>query len=138
MVISEKIGKKGAYYFVSDSNAIMALVVSICVFLLFKNMKIRYNKYINIIGASTFGVLCIHANSDAMRKWLWHDTLNNTGMFSSGLVQVMIHAVLSVIIVFCICSLIDILRTRYIEKPLFKVLMPHVERWQIWFSNKIA
>ena len=102
LAIGEKIKKEVAYYFVSDSNAIMALIVSVCVFLFFKDMKIRYNKYINIIGASTFGILCIHGNSYTMIRWLWVDTLNNTGIFSSDLVHIMVHAVLSVIVVFFI------------------------------------
>ncbi len=31
------------------------------------------SRFINIIGAGTFGVLLIHANSETMRNWLWHD-----------------------------------------------------------------
>lgn len=57
--------------FVSDSNTVLALAISICSFMCFKNLKIGYSKLINTIGGSTFGVLLIHANSDVMREWLW-------------------------------------------------------------------
>lgn len=59
-----------ALSFVSDSNRILAVAVAISTFLWLKNLNISYNKIINAIGGSTFGVLLIHANSDAMRQWL--------------------------------------------------------------------
>lgn len=45
-------------------------LLAVFAFLMFKNIQIPYNKGINTVAASTFGVLLIHANSDAMRKWL--------------------------------------------------------------------
>ena len=104
------------YKHVSDSNAIFAVIIGICSFMFFKNIPIKYNKAINMIGASTFGILLIHANSDVMRQWLWRDTLNNVGWFSSDYIY--IHAVLGCIGVFVICSFIDILRIKFIEKPI--------------------
>ena len=85
-------------------------------FLFFKNVKIRYNSFINTVAASTFGVLCIHANSDAMRKWLWHDVLNNGGMYGSQ--WLVVHAFVSVAGVFVVCTVIDYLRIRCLEKPI--------------------
>ena len=113
------------YYFVSDSNAIFAVVVSVCSFLFFKNLPFGYNKWINSIGASTFGVLLIHANSDTMRQWLWKDALNNIGHYADN---IYLHSIISVIGVFFICIIIDQLRIRFIEKPLFKVLDSYMEK----------
>lgn len=56
------------YYLVSDSNSILAICVAICSFMYFKDLKLGYSKTINTIAASVFGVLLIHANSDAMRN----------------------------------------------------------------------
>jgi hypothetical protein len=81
-------------------------------------LNIKYNKVINTIAASAFGVLLIHANSDTMRQWLWKDTLNNVGMFNSKFLFV--HAIVSVAAVYIVCTLIDILRIRFLEKPFFK------------------
>lgn len=106
---------QNAYQFVSDSNAIFALLIGISSFIFFKNINIKPNKLINLIGGSTFGVLLIHANSDAMRQWLWKDTLNNVYWF--GTQYVFIHAILSVIGIFSICIIIDVIRKRVIEKP---------------------
>lgn len=109
-----------SYFFVSDSNKVLALVTSISAFLFFKSVEIGYSKIINTIAASTFGVLLIHANSDTMRRWLWQDVLNNVGAYKSG--NVVIHAVVSVILVYVVCSLIDICRRKLLEAPLVKRL----------------
>lgn len=110
----------GHYYFLQDCNKITALAVALCFFLYFKNLKIKYSKTINTIAASTFGVLCIHANSDTMRQWLWKEVFNNTGFFHSP--YLVFHAIGVVVIVFAVCTVLDQLRIRLIEKPLFKCL----------------
>lgn len=71
--IENVIGKFNPYFFVADSNKIFAVTTGFSSFMLFKNLKIKYNPLINAMGASTFGVLLIHANSSTMRKWLWVD-----------------------------------------------------------------
>ena len=113
--LGTKIGKQIPFYFVSDSNKILAVLTAISAFLFFKNVKIEYSKIINAVAASTFGVLQIHANSDAMRRWLWQDLLNNVGMYESN--WLVLHAFGSVIGVFVICTAIDYLRIRLIEVP---------------------
>lgn len=111
--------EKIAYFFVSDSNATLAVIVSVCAFMFFKTVPLKYNKWINAVGASTFGVLLIHANSDTMRQWLWKDTLNNVGHYNDN---IFIHSIVSVLSIFTVCTIIDLLRVRFIERPLFKVL----------------
>lgn len=108
------------YYMVSDSNHLMAIVTSVCLFLYFLNLNIKYHKWINILAASTFGVFLIHTNGDIMRQWLWKDVLNNVAMYGHDLM--IIHAVTSVVAIFVICSVIDFVRIRWIENPLFKNL----------------
>ena len=114
-----------AYFFVSDSNAILAVIVSVCAFMFFKNYPLKYHKWINAVGASTFGVLLIHANSDTMRQWLWKDTLNNVGYYCDN---IYIHSIVSVLSIFIICTIIDQLRIKFIEKPLFKLLDSYVAK----------
>lgn len=117
--LSQKIGRNIAYYFVTDSNTFLAFLTGLSAFMFFLNLKIKNSKFINTVAASTFGVLLIHAHSDTMRQWLWSDTLNNTGMYYSDWVY--IHAIVSVLAVFAICTLIDYLRIRTIEKPFLKL-----------------
>lgn len=104
----------------ADSNKILAVVTAICLFMFFKNLNIKQSKLINTIAASTFGVLLIHANSDAMRQFLWKDVLKNTSMY--GTTYLILHAIGSVLGVYIICTIIDILRSRFLERPIFNKL----------------
>ena len=118
---------EGNYYFVADSNKILAVSTAVCSFLWFKNMDIPQSKLINAIGGSTFGVLLIHANSDAMRTWLWKDTLDVVGHYTLPFGQLILFSVIVVLGVFVICNLIDQLRIATIEKAFF-----------CWYDNKLA
>lgn len=106
------------YFFVADSNKVLALATGIGAFLFFKNLKIGYSKIINTIATSTFGVLLIHANSDTMRRWLWKDICNNVGVYQEG--NIILHAIISVAIIYMACTVIDIIRIHLIERPLLK------------------
>lgn len=77
-----------SYYFLIDTNKILAVITAISAFMFFKNLKVNYSKFINKVSSATFGVLLIHANSETMRRWLWDDTLNNAGVFSSQYIYI--------------------------------------------------
>ena len=130
MVLMLHLFGKGPGFFVSDSNKIFAVAVAVSSFLWFKNIDLRYNRLINIAGASTFGVLLIHANSDAMRQWLWKDVVDCVGHYYLPPFQMICYFTFCVILIFTICTIIDRIRIKFIEKPFFK-----------WFdkrySNKI-
>ena len=112
------LNKKAAYLFVADSNTFLAVGTGICSFLMFKNLKMKNNKFINTVSASTFGVLLIHANCEAMRRWLWQDVLHNVEMYNSN--YVVLHIIVSVLVVYAVCTAIDWLRIQFIEKPFFR------------------
>ena len=100
-IIGNKTGHLGIeYFFVADSNQVLALITAICSFNFFKNVRISQSKLINRIASSTLGVLLIHANSDTMRQWLWNDVLKNTTFFDSSLL--IIHAIVSVSVIFIV------------------------------------
>lgn len=123
--VGTKIEKNLSFFFVADSNKILALFSGICFFLFFKNLKLNYCRVINTIASSTFGVLLIHASSDTMRQWLWKDTLNNVGQYGSKLLPV--YAVVSVVAIFAICVLIDQIRIVLLEEPFFKYFDKHFD-----------
>ena len=74
----------------------------------------KYNWYINKIASTTFGVLLIHANSDSMRQLLWKDLLKNEEMYYSNFI--IAHAFISVIIIFVVGSVLDIVRQMTLER----------------------
>ena len=107
-------------YFVADSNKIFAVTTAVVSFLWFKNIHIPYSKTINLIGGSTFAVLLIHANSSAMRTWLWQDTVDCVGNYQQPLLELTAYSLFVVIAIFASCILIDRVRILLIEKPLFQ------------------
>ena len=108
------------YFFVSDSNKILALTTAVSGFMFFKNINLKNSKIINTISASCFGVLLIHSNSSIMRNWLWYDVCKNVKYVDSS--YVVLHAVFVVLAIYVVCTIIDIIRIKFIEKPFFKTL----------------
>lgn len=104
-VVGRKIGRDIPFFFVVDSNKILALLTGFAAFMFFKNLKMKRSKIINTISASTFGVLLIHANSNTMRTWLWQDMLQNVKWYESPFLTV--HAIVSVLAVYIVCTVID-------------------------------
>lgn len=125
--------EKGTYFFVSDSNTFIAVGLGISSFLYFKNIQLKYNKIINNIASATFGIFLIHTISDTMRRWLWKDILNVSGFYAANTMSaVVVHAILSVFGIFIVCMILDKLRERFIERPVFLYL----SRFE-WINKKI-
>lgn len=104
------------YNFVNDSNRLLAIVSAVAFFLFFKNLDLGRSKVINTIATATFGILLIHANGQ-VRPWLWEEFLKVKDYFSSD--YLWLHAIVSCIAIYLTCCVLDILRQKLIEKPLF-------------------
>lgn len=103
------------YFFISDSNKFISLAIAISSFMYFKDLKIPHSRLINAIGGATFGVLLIHANSDAMRQWLWCETIDCIGHFGDSILWTLGYATVSALIIFIVCAGIDWFRSKFIE-----------------------
>ena len=107
------------WFFVSDSNKILAVVISVCSFLWFKNMKMGYKPIINRIAVSTFGVLLIHDGSEVMRHWLWKELIPIDSIYYQlSFFTFIMFCICTVIVIYAVCSFIDMIRIKIIEKPL--------------------
>ena len=130
---------KSSICFVTDSNTFLAVLTGVFAFLFFKNLKLPYNGFINAVASTTFGVLLIHANSDTMRQWLWKDTLDNVGHYGMPL-----YVICCLIGVFAVCSMVDFIRIKLIEKPFFNFwdkkyesIAMNFKRKEEWLFEKI-
>ncbi len=132
--LSFKFHKSVWYFFVTDSNTFLAVLVGVCAFLFFKNLKIKYNSFINAVASTTFGILMIHANCDAMRRFLWQDVCQNVKMYDSQFMPLI--AIGCVCAVFCVCSLIDWLRIQLIEKMFIKRVSVWEPKIIMWWHKK--
>ena len=105
-----------------DSHIIFAIGTAIPVFLVFKNLKIAANKWINALASTCFGVLLIHADSDAMRTWLWRKVLDVPSYYTLPAMQLIALSLAIPALIFIVCAIIDQLRISYIEKPFLNKL----------------
>ena len=107
------------FFYVSDSNKVLPLLVSVCFFMFFNGIHVPQSKFINTIGASTFGILLIHDNSPMMREWLWKKVFNNTDWYYNNIFY---HSIVCVVCIYFICSSIDLIRLQLFEMPLIKAI----------------
>ena len=123
------------YWLVSDSYAIMAIVVAVCGLMYFKDLKIPQSKIINTVASSVFGVLLIHANSDTMRTWLWKDLVDVVGQYYNDYYN--LWAIVSVVAIFIICVIIDQIRIMLFEKPLFNFIDKQMDgkNFHLWKNH---
>jgi hypothetical protein len=54
-----------------------------------------------------------------MRTWLWEDTLDNVSQYGKS--TMILHAIVSVLAVYVIATVIDIVRIQLLEKPFFRM-----------------
>lgn len=126
-----------AYYFVVDSGKVMAALTGCAIFIFFNSLDIGYVPFINKVASTVFGVLLIHTNSDAVRQWLWHDVFDVSGLYQScNLVELAITSIIIVLMVFCACSVLDMMRIVLLEKPLFKWIGDHKEAIEQDFKKR--
>ena len=132
LFLSFILNKNMAYRFVTDSNQFLAFAVSFCSFMYFNNLQIKnHSRSINLFGKSTFGVLLIHTSSDAMRSWLWGDVCK---------VKYVFHFPFYKLLVFIICSIIDIVRQKFIEQQMLNriQLSRLYKRIDNWISSLVS
>lgn len=121
------------FYFVADCNKVLALLTGFSAFMFFKNLKFK-SKFINTVAASCFGVLLIHANSDTMRRWLWQDVCKVSQAYGAS--YMILHAIICVIVIYVLCTVIDYLRIRFIEKPLMNKFNDKFTKIDDYISGK--
>ena len=110
------------YFFVSDSHKALAFAVAFLSFLVFRNLRIPQSRFINAVASTTFGVLLIHAANNGMRKWLWRDFVDVPGAYFLPLPSLAAYAIVSAAGVFAVCSALDWLRIRFVERPFFRFM----------------
>lgn len=122
---------RGEWILVCDSNALFALLVSISFFMWVKDLQIPYNKIINTISSTVFGVLLIHDNSSIMRDWLWKTVAGGTSLYDLSILKLFLFSIGIACVVFFACCIIDVIRQRVIEEPLFNYI--NKKRWKHLF-----
>ncbi|MBQ7410432.1 MAG: acyltransferase family protein [Clostridia bacterium] len=103
---------------ISSMNSIIVLIESVLIFGAFKNLEIKNNKVINVLGKSSIGVYLLH--DSIFRVDFWKKIcLVERFYFASPLILVA-HIAVCVGGIYLIGLLIDSVRRRFFEELLFK------------------
>ena len=120
----------GNELYMTGMNRIPSLIIAVFIFIFFKNVKIKHNLLINNIASSTFGIYLIHENPLA-RKIIWNDIIKAPNYSNSK--NVIVYALFFALLVFFICSVIDLIRQHTLE-PIINKTFDKITN--IYRSNK--
>lgn len=101
---------KYAYYF-SDITSPLIISAGVGMFVVFKNLKLRTNKWINYGGAITFSVYLLHDNP-FFRDILWKDIFKTQKFYNANIVSLVGHMLIVVVSLFFVSALIEIIRKK--------------------------
>ena len=99
--------------YVKSQDSIFLIIIATELLIGFSRMKPHYINWVNILASTSFGIYLIH-DSDLTRYYILRFLLKTTTMVKSNLI--IPHAILSVIIIYCIGAIIDLLRQNTVEK----------------------
>ena len=105
-----KIGIKQEAYF-WQPNSIPMIILSIAIFELFLNFKIKNNKLINLLASTTLGIYMLH--DGPLANILWKKVFKSLNCLNSK--YAIIYIIVHTFIIFIVGSLIDLIR-QLIEK----------------------
>ena len=108
-------------YFYSRTS-ILSIGISTGIFTIFVFSKERHNKFINLFASTVFGIYLIHENP-FIKNLIWGKLLDNTPFYNSALLPVRI--IFSVCIVYVTCSIIELIRKKYIEPLTIQFINKH-------------
>lgn len=109
-----------------ESHYLFVMLIALTLFMTFATFKIRYHKWLNVISSATFGVYLIH-DSGFMRTYLWVDLFKNNQYQDS--LMLIPYSIAVTIIVYIVCTLIDLLRQLLFEKPYMKFINRYTDVW---------
>jgi surface polysaccharide O-acyltransferase-like enzyme len=119
-------------------QSIPILVISVCLFLGFKGMKIGFKKRINILSAATFGVYLIHDNQ-YVRSFLWKELFKNAAY--SNTLFLIPYSIMVILIVYIGCTCIELIRIHCLEKWYLKYIRKFSDKIETiieqFFSSKL-
>ena len=90
------------------------LLMALFLFMTFAKLKIKYNKWINVIASATFGVYLIH-DSSYIRYYIWWNIFK-INQYQESLFLIP-YSILVVFIIYVLCTGIEMFRKVLLERP---------------------
>ena len=117
-----------------NMESLPVLLASVLLFIGFDKIQIKPSRIINTIASATFGVYLIHENR-YVRPFLWTNLFNIASYSDSNVL--IPYTLLLIVIVFIICTVIELIRKKAIERIYLKPL-DNLSNSLSSFGNKIA
>ncbi len=108
-----------------QQETLFCLFIAVGLFVLLGSESVPYNRFINTIASTTFGIYLIHDNG-YVGKLLWIDILHMNQLKYSTL-QSILYVFICVIMIFMVCSLLEIIRKKVFGRLEISVLT-HIEK----------
>ena len=118
LIILNEINNSNAFFYYTKMNSIFVFLLSVLIFYVFKNMKIKPSKIINKIASLTLAVYLIHENY-LLRNHAWDKLMKISKITNIETVNIIFAIFISVIGIFAIAAIIEMIR-KPIEKLIFK------------------
>lgn len=99
--------------YIKSQDSIFLIIIATELLIGFSKMKPHYINWVNILASTSFGIYLIH-DSVLTRYYILRFLLGTTTMAKSSLI--IPHAILSVLIIYCVGAIIDLLRQNTVEK----------------------
>lgn len=120
---------ENSFYFY-EMHTVFIFLISFLLFLAFKKMNIKYNKIVNKLAATTFGIYLVHDN-DYVRAFVYGDLFKVKSFQENNIL--IGYTILVCIIIFIACALIELIRSSTIEKYYMRIIYKIESR----INNKI-
>ncbi|MEA5051152.1 MAG: acyltransferase family protein [Oscillospiraceae bacterium] len=114
--------------FFRGKNTLPVFLAALGLFMFFKNLSVKNNRFINQVSSTTFGVYLIHENR-ILRDMLWRFFFDENYLIFTWRFWYIAPAVGA--IVFCACAAIDVLREKTIGKLYGNYVKPLCEKAQL-------
>ena len=117
--IFEKLGTTEIAYFWTPNTMLMFLL-SVSIFEIFLNIKMKSIKIVNIIASTTLGIYMIH--DGILQRYIWDTIFKTTEHLSNNSWKIIIDIMIATIIIFIVGTIIDLIR-QFIEKITIKKIL---------------
>lgn len=109
---------RGHEVYFRGAQRIPQVVLSVSVFMLFTKINLGKNKAVNQVASATFGVYLIHTHP-YIRAYILEHYFDPSLASSPVLV---LYALLISVVTYVTCTMIDMLRIKFVEKPFFPAI----------------
>lgn len=101
------------------NTSLLTIARTISFFMMYLKMKMPCRPLVNRISSAMFGVYLLH-DSKLLRTYLWNDLFHNAS-YQNKLILIP-YSIAVTIIVFAVCTLVDLIRTNVIESPIKRII----------------